>query len=144
MKRREVSLQCRLPEYPIDRDSLAEFALDVMGRLDLSGAVGIRILGDRSISNLNRRFLGRTGPTDVLSFPSGEVDESELVYLGDVAVGGRVAQRAAGECGLSLEGELKRLLMHGLLHLAGYDHESDRGRMARKERALRKEFGLDP
>ena len=144
MRRREVSLQCRLPKFPIDRASLLEFALDVMGRLDFEGAVGVRIMGDRAIADLNRKFLGRKGVTDVISFPSGDKDESGLVYLGDIAIGGRVASRAADGAGLPLEGELRRLLLHGLLHLVGYDHETDRGRMSRKENALRREFGLEP
>ncbi len=144
MRRREVSLQCRLPRYPIDRAALVEFALDVMGRLDLEGSVGVRIMADRSMAELNRKFLGRKGATDVISFPSGDEEETGLVYLGDIAVGGRVASRAAQEAGIPLEKELRRLILHGLLHLVGYDHETDRGRMKRKESGLRREFGMEP
>jgi probable rRNA maturation factor len=112
--------------------------------MDLEGGVGIRVLNDRSITELNRKFLGRKGATDVISFPSGEEDESGLAYLGDIAVGGRVAARAAEEAGQPLNTELRRLILHGLLHLVGYDHEADKGRMKRKENALRREFGLEP
>jgi len=78
----------------------------------------------------------------VLSLPDGEPDENGVTYLGDLAIGGHVAARAAKRAGSTLEDELRRLMLHGLLHLLGFDHEVDGGKMRRKETRLRKSFGI--
>jgi probable rRNA maturation factor len=119
-----------------------DFALDVLGRLDLEGEVGIRICSSRSMSALNRRFRGKVGPTDVLSFRDGTPQPGGEVYLGDIVIAAPVAATAAKEEGVPFEVELKRLLLHGILHLAGYDHEADSGAMRRKERDLRRGWGI--
>jgi probable rRNA maturation factor len=142
MSRREVRLHCRLKSLPIPKDDLVGFALDLMGRLNLQGEVGIKICSDRLMSDLNRRYRGKSGPTDVLSFPDGSPLSDGAIYLGDMVIAAGVATRAAKAAGCSVETELKRLLLHGLLHLSGYDHEADGGTMNRKERALRRELGL--
>ena len=86
---------------------------------------------------LNRRFRGEDHATDVLSFPSGESS-----YLGDVVIADGVARRQAQAAGHSRRTEIRVLALHGLLHLLGYDHERDDGRMARLERRLRRAGGL--
>jgi probable rRNA maturation factor len=126
----------------VRKEVLVDFLLDALGGLGAEGSVGARIVGTRAMADLNRKFRGRRGPTDVLSFPSGEEEEAGLIYLGDIAVCGPVAAEAALEEGIHPEVELKRLLLHGLLHLLGYDHEADGGRMKRKERAMRKKLGI--
>lgn len=141
-RRREATLQCRLRDFPVSREALVGFLLDLLGEMGVEGSVGARIVGARTITDLNRRFRGKAGPTDVLSFPSGEDDGTGLLYLGDIAVCGPVAAQAARRDGIGTQVELQRLLLHGVLHLLGYDHEGDGGRMARKERALRKKMGL--
>lgn len=142
MTRREVRLHSRLRRPDVSKDALAAFALDVMGRIGLEGEVGIKLCGLRTMVEFNRKYRGKSGPTDVLAFPDGGADESGSVYLGDILIALPVAEAAARERGHSLDLELKRLLLHGLLHLAGHDHETDGGRMARKERTLRKVWGL--
>ncbi len=142
MKRREVRLHSRLRTQPIPKEELVAFALDVLGRLDLTGEVGIRICADRTMAQFNERFRGKKGPTDVLSFPDGQEAPDGTVYIGDILIAAPVAARAADRAGITFVEELKRLLLHGILHLAGYDHETDRGTMARKEKALRREWGL--
>jgi probable rRNA maturation factor len=97
----------------------------------------IAIVSDARVRTLNRKFRKKDKPTDVLSFPSGERG-----YLGDVVIAEGVARRQAREAGHSLATELRVLALHGLLHLLGYDHEHDDGRMARLERRLRKRGGL--
>lgn len=87
---------------------------------------------------LNRQFRGTDHATDVLSFPS-----EERGFLGDVVIASGVAARQAREAGHSLLIELKVLSLHGLLHLLGYDHETDQGKMARVEARLRKKGGLE-
>ena len=142
MDRREVSIQCTAPSFSAHREALVALALDLLAELGEGGGVGVRIVGRRSMTLLNRKYRGKAGATDVLSFPSGERDESGLVYLGDIAICGPVAAEAAAEAGISVDAELRRLLLHGILHLLGYDHETDGGRMVRKERALRRKMGL--
>lgn len=101
------------------------------------GGVTVAIVPDARVHALNRRFRRKDTPTDVLSFPAGE-----LGYLGDVVIAAGVATRQAREAGHSLQTELRVLALHGLLHLLGYDHETDDGRMARVERRLRAQGGL--
>ena len=101
------------------------------------GVMTIAIVPDARVRALNRQFRRKDKSTDVLSFPS-----DERGYLGDVVIASGVAARQAREAGHSLGTELRVLALHGLLHLLGYDHEHDDGRMARLERRLRKRGGL--
>jgi len=101
------------------------------------GTLTIALVSDARIRSLNRRFRGKDLATDVLSFPADEVG-----VLGDVVIAAGVAARQAVEVGHSLQAELRVLALHGLLHLLGYDHEHDDGRMARLERRLRVKGGL--
>lgn len=101
------------------------------------GDVTIALVSDRRIRALNRQFRGKDSATDVLSFPSGERG-----FLGDIVIAAGVARRQAREAGHTIQTELRVLALHGLLHLLGYDHESDDGKMARVEARLRKKAGL--
>ncbi len=101
------------------------------------GALTLAIATDACVRGLNRRFRGQNHATDVLSFPA-----DELAVLGDVVIALGVARRQAAAAGHSLATELRVLALHGLLHLLGYDHEDDDGRMARLERTLRRKGGL--
>lgn len=101
------------------------------------GDVVIAIVDDRRIRALNRTFRGKHMATDVLSFPAGEPGR-----LGDIVIAAGVARRQAREAGHAVATELRVLALHGLLHLLGYDHEHDDGRMARLERRLRRKGGL--
>jgi probable rRNA maturation factor len=86
---------------------------------------------------LNRQFRGKDAVTDVLSFPS-----DARGFLGDIVIAGGVSKRQARDAGHSPQVELRVLALHGLLHLLGYDHEADDGRMARAEARLRRKAGL--
>jgi len=101
------------------------------------GTMTIAIVPDGRVQQLNRRYRRKDVATDVLSFPSGERG-----YLGDVVIAAGVARRQAKQAGHSLQHELRVLALHGLLHLLGYDHERDAGRMARVEARLRRRGGL--
>ena len=89
---------------------------------------------------LNRRFAGKDVPTDVLSFPTTEVERAQDPYLGDIFMSTETADRQRPG---DLLKELEVLSLHGLLHLLGYDHEVDRGEMSRIEQRLRREFGMN-
>jgi probable rRNA maturation factor len=96
---------------------------------------------------LNRQFRGIDAVTDVLSFPASDESPSSassVTFLGDIVIAGGAAKRQAKEHGHSLKTEIQTLALHGLLHLLGYDHETDDGRMAREERRLRRKAGLPP
>ena len=101
------------------------------------GTMTVAIVPDARVRALNRKFRKKDKPTDVLSFPS-----HERGYLGDVVIASGIAARQARQAGHSLATELRVLALHGLLHLLGYDHEHDDGRMARLERRLRRRGGL--
>jgi rRNA maturation RNase YbeY len=101
------------------------------------GAVTVALVPDSRVRRLNRRYRCTDRPTDVLSFPSGEPGD-----LGDIVIAAGVARRQARAAGHSLQAELRVLALHGLLHLLGYDHERDAGRMARLEARLRARGGL--
>ena len=101
------------------------------------GAVTVALVPDARVHALNRRYRQKDRPTDVLSFPAGEPGQ-----LGDVVIALGVARRQAAAAGHPIGTELRILALHGLLHLLGYDHEQDDGRMGRLERRLRRRGGL--
>jgi probable rRNA maturation factor len=104
--------------------------------------VTVAILPDRKVRALNRAHRGVDKGTDVLSFPAGTVPGTGVRVLGDIAISGGIAQKQAKLLGHSLRTEFRVLALHGLLHLLGYDHESDSGRMARVEDSIRRKAGL--
>ena len=102
------------------------------------GFLTIAILPDTKVKALNKRFRGIDKPTDVLSFPTEARDNN----LGDIVIARGIARKQAKSLGHSLAVEFRVLALHGLLHLLGYDHEADGGRMARVETRLRRKAGL--
>jgi probable rRNA maturation factor len=122
---------------------LRSFLVKAQSAVKLKGEVSVLLATDASIRILNRDFRKKDKATDVLSFPAAESEIAGSQKLaGDLAIALGVAARQAEEHGHSLQTEIKVLLLHGLLHLAGYDHETDTGQMARKESALRKQLDL--
>jgi probable rRNA maturation factor len=121
---------------------LSRAALDRIGRSD--AVLTIAFIRDRAMRRLNHDYRGIDKPTDVLSFAYHE-DEAraacdETRHIGDVVISVETAERYARELGLSFDREIEHLVIHGALHLAGYDHETDDGEMNRLERKLRKEL----
>ena len=101
------------------------------------GAVVVALVSDTRVRQLNARYRAKNAPTDVLSFAAEEPG-----FLGEVVIASGVARRQARQAGHPIQVELRVLALHGLLHLLGYDHERDDGRMARIERRLRRKGGL--
>ena len=101
-------------------------------------------LGDVAIRELNRRFRGKRYATDVLSFPSAPepFEKENRSHLGEVVISVQRATAQARSNRLSFDDEVKQLILHGLLHLCGYDHETDNGEMNRLELRLRKRLGI--
>jgi probable rRNA maturation factor len=136
------------------------------------GALTVCLVTNAQMARWNRVFRHKAGPTDVLSFPADEANAGELSrrgshrcapvnrtksgvsstsfnsfmsfssYLGDIAIAPAVARRNARRFGRTLRDELCILILHGALHLMGYDHETDRGQMDRFEQRLRRSLGL--
>ena len=110
--------------------------LTVIGSPDAS--VTIAFVSDSKIKELNRQFRGKDNATDVLSFPMSDGDEE----LGDIAISVDRAEVQAKENKMTFDEEVAQLLLHGLLHLSGYDHETDNGEMNRLELQLRKKLRI--
>jgi probable rRNA maturation factor len=119
--------------------NLHGFAQKAQRELGVRGDFTVCLLDERGIRRLNARFLGQRRATDVLSFPGGDGARG---FLGDIAISVEAAKKNAQREGHSLVEEIKLLILHGLLHLLGYDHEKDQGQMTRKELRLRRSLGL--
>ena len=122
-----------------------EFGARALRAIDSAGRdATIVFVSDEAIKELNRRFRGQSHATDVLSFPhETEVFERESKsHLGDVVVSVERAGAQAKLNGLRFQNEIEQLILHGLLHLCGYDHEKDNGEMNRIELKLRKKLGI--
>ena len=117
--------------------ALSRFATQAQRVLSLRGEVNICITSSNEMRSLNHRFRGKNKATDVLSFPS-----QISGVAGDVAISLEVAAANAAELGHDLATEVKILILHGMLHLAGYDHEIDNGEMQAREASLRQRFKL--
>jgi probable rRNA maturation factor len=120
--------------------TLARFLVAAQGAVRLKGQVTVLLTTDEAMRGLNRRFRAKNKATDVLSFPAEGIGSEGLA--GDLAISVTTALGQAAEQGHSLSTEIKVLILHGLLHLAGGDHEHDKGEMERRERLLRKRLGL--
>lgn len=119
----------------LQRDDLRRFARVLQDEVAGGQAFQCLITDDRELRRLNRTFLGKDDPTDVLSFPEAD-------GLGEIAISAQRAAAQARRYGHALQRELEILMLHGLLHLLGMDHERDRGRMARVEADWRLRLGL--
>lgn len=117
--------------------------LPTVAPASLHGEVAVAIVSEARMRALNREFRHVDTSTDVLSFPAGEAASGER-FVGDIVIAREVALRQARRAGHSLGDEVRLLALHGLLHLAGYDHDDSRdaGRMARLEQRLRRKGGL--
>jgi probable rRNA maturation factor len=119
--------------------TLGAFLREARAAVRVRGQVTVLLTSDSAIRKLNKQFRGKNKATDVLSFPAGDFAGDSA---GDLAISVDTARKQAREQGHALGVEIKVLMLHGLLHLAGYDHETDSGEMARRERVLRGKFGL--
>ena len=143
-------------EVRVARGPLESFLRRVERELGLRHSdLTVCLVSDRAMARLNRNFRKKKGPTDVLSFPAvpkryparvrrrpRAVNSCEPEYLGDIAISPATARRYAQKHDRPLPSELCALILHGVLHLLGYDHETDRGEMDKIEQRLRKRFGL--
>jgi probable rRNA maturation factor len=123
-----------------DRRPLEDFLRRIRKELKLGKKeVSICFVTDAEIARLNQAFRKKKGPTDVLSFPA---QGKQSDFLGDIAIAPATARRYARKNRRSFASEVRILMAHGILHLLGYDHETDRGEMDRIEHDLRRRLGL--
>ncbi len=135
----------RQRKLPVDCERWETFAETVMHVLPESRAdLTIAFVSDRAMRELNLMWRHKRGTTDVLSFPAeqNEFEKVEGARLGDVVISIEQAARQAQENGLSLDQEIAQLILHGVIHLCGYDHATDDGEMDRLELRLRKKLGI--
>ena len=129
----------------MDGERWRTFAGRALKAVPAAGAgATVAFVSDRAMRELNRKWMGKGGTTDVLSFPAGleEFERVEGASLGDVVISVEQAARQAEEHGLTFENEVEQLILHGLLHLCGYDHEADGGEMNALELRLRRRLGI--
>lgn len=139
----EISIKNELPEVKVDSRKIKRKIGKILNSLDCNGhEISILFTGDQGIRNLNHQFRGIDCSTDVLSFPQlleGEPEPPGAPMLGDVAISLETAHRQSENHSLSLEEELTLLLIHGILHLLGFNHEissQEEERMRKKTREL--------
>ena len=140
-----VEIVNRQRKVPVDCERWQEFAERALKVVPADGAgATVAFVSDRAMRGLNRRWRGKRGTTDVLSFPAGqeEFEKVEGLSLGDVVVSVEQAARQAAEHRLDFDGEVAQLILHGLLHLCGYAHETDGGEMNALELKLRRRLGI--
>ena len=138
-----VTLQKKIPG--LSESMLERFVLRARRGAGLKGTVDILVTHSVEVRALNRRFRGKNKATDVLSFPSSlppSTTSKSVELAGDVVISGDIAAKNAARLGHTAAEEIKILTLHGILHLAGFDHERDIGEMARKEIQLRQELKL--
>jgi probable rRNA maturation factor len=129
----------------LDEERWRAFTSKALRVVPAEGAgVTVAFISDRAMRELNRRWRGKRGTTDVLSFPVEQEkwEQGDGKMLGDVVISVEQAARQAEENGLTLDGEIAQLILHGLLHLCGYDHETDEGEMNALELRLRRRLGV--
>jgi len=128
----------RQRHFKLDTDVWTTFATKALAAIGKTDSATIAFVSDKKIRELNRQFRDVDKATDVLSFPAEEPNN-----LGDVAISVETAATQAKENRLSFENEIAQLILHGLLHLSGYDHETDNGEMNRLELRLRRKLDID-
>ena len=132
-----IILKQRVPG--LGREELAAFVVAACRAARLRGMVTLMVTNNRDLRTLNLRFKGVDSATDVLSFPAPVFVRG---FAGDIAISVEMAAKNARLLGHSMSDEIRILVLHGVLHLAGYDHESDNGEMAGRELLMRKRLSL--
>jgi len=131
--------------HKVDTKALLQFSQEALLAIDQSPKTAtVVFVSDASIKKLNRQFRGRNYATDVLSFPTEAeaFEEPNRSQLGEIVISVERAVVQAKQNGLTFKNEVQQLILHGLLHLCGYDHETDEGEMNRLELKLRKKLGI--
>ena len=127
----------------LSSSTLERFVLRARRAVGLRNTVNVLVTSSAELRSLNQRFRRANKATDVLSFPAQQVSLQTKRVAGEVAISADIARENARHLGHSVADEVKILVLHGILHLAGFDHERDNGEMARKESRLRRQLKLE-
>jgi probable rRNA maturation factor len=139
-----IQILNRQRQFRIYRESVASFCAALLQTLDRPAwALSVVFVSAREMRAMNRRYLQRDYPTDVLSFSYEDIVMDGSPFLGEIVIAPGVAVSQAKRYGTDPGKELRKLLVHGLLHLLGYDHETDRGRMNRAQSRLMRRKSLN-
>jgi probable rRNA maturation factor len=140
-----IEIVNRQRAYKIDRQAWSEFAQRALRTIDLSPQTAtVVFVSDATIKKLNRQFREKNYATDVLSFPmeAEQFEGENQSNLGEIVISAERAAAQAQQNGLTFDSEVQQLILHGLLHLCGYDHETDNGEMNRRELKLRRKLKI--
>ncbi len=140
-----INIESRLERLPVAKDVIEKAGSAALAQRARSGELTVVLTSDAQLRELNLRYLGIDAPTDVLSFPSSEIDpETRASYLGDVLISVPRAEAQARAAGHPLEAEVQLLVVHGVLHLLGYDHQhaADKARMWSAQAKALERLGL--
>jgi len=140
-----IHVESRLGKLPVPKDLIEKAGSAALAQKSRDGELTVVLTSDEELKELNRRYLGIDAPTDVLSFPSSEIDpETRATYLGDVLISVARAQAQARTAGHPLEAEVQLLVVHGVLHLLGFDHRrtTDKARMWSAQTKALERLGL--
>jgi probable rRNA maturation factor len=142
----KIQVLNRQRQFRISGAAVSAFCADVLRSLEKTGPdLSVVFVNAREMRALNGNYRGRDYATDVLSFCYDDLRMEDPPYLGEIIVAPEVAAHDAAQYGLSAEKELRKLLVHGILHLLGYDHETDKGQMNRLQaRLLRRKMFSNP
>lgn len=137
-KVRKVEIVSKVKNLKISKDDYVNFALDVMEKIKIYGEISIIFCSENKIKEINKKYRNKDSKTDVISFPYTNSGD----FLGEVIICPKVAEENSKNYGVTFESELKKLLVHSILHLIGYDHHNDKGKMAKKEKSILKSLGV--
>jgi probable rRNA maturation factor len=140
-----IHVSCPRGRPAVNPQLIERAAVATLTHLSAQGDLSIVLAGDKQLRELNRHYLGVDAPTDVLSFPASETDpESGESYLGDILISVQRAEQQAAAAGHPLEAEAQLLVVHGMLHLLGYDHAepAEKSRMWVAQAAILQSLGL--
>ena len=133
----EVQIDNRQDNHRISKKKIRQTAIAILNALDYPDAeLSILVVDDQQIAQFNRDYLNRKGPTNVIAFPmrAGRFSEITPNLLGDVVISAETAHREGQRAGLSMQVRFDQLLIHGILHLCGYDHENTKTEERRMEK----------
>ena len=141
---RRIPVLNRQRQFRINRKAVALFCAEVLHSLKLPHpALSVVFVRSREMCSINSQYRGKDYATDVLSFAYEGVREDDMPFIGEILIAPEVAVRQAVRYGTAPEKEIRKLLVHGILHLLGYDHETDKGQMNRiQARLVRRKFFL--
>ncbi|MCX7830886.1 MAG: rRNA maturation RNase YbeY [Acidobacteria bacterium] len=137
---RKIEIVSKIKKLKIKKSECINFILDVMETINIYGEISLIFCSKSKIREINKKYRQKDSATDVITFPYSNAGN----FIGEIIICQEVAEENSKKYGVPLEKEIKKLLVHSILHLLGYDHHNDKGKMARKEKIILKSLGELP